>query len=346
MNIHNVSWRINQHNFDPKFSDHFQIIITIQTDNNNEEPLYHNTWNLSSKSKWKKYNKTLTQTINNTTFSIDPNEHANQLNNIIYTTAISTIGYRKYLRGYNPWWNSQINDLKISIKRTKRKIDKIKQKYPTEYHTFNDYKQLILEYNSLNKHKTQCIRISKKQYNEYINNYLQNSKFDDKLSWRLINANKKSPQNDLPPLKNNNDIITNPISKAEILHKTLSNPNPPELKHKHKQFQKQISSIISKSQIKTHPPIFGDILNAKIELCEIKNCIHDLNKDKACGPDQIHNQMIMNGGPSFIQNLLTLFNKCLSKGTFPNIWNNNITDPKTGKILTDKKSQTNAIAPA
>ena len=143
-----------------------------------------------------------------------------------------------------------------------------------------------------------------------------------------------------PPLNYNSKTVTNPSEKAEILHKVLSHPNPPNLQSKHKKFHKKIDHIatqISPSTHQTHPL---DILNSPIEEYEILNCVRQLDKDKAYGPDMIHNLMIINGGPPLWSKLLKIFNNCLRKGTFPQVWNfaNICPIPKPGKVHSNPKN--------
>ena len=169
--------------------------MTIPLHKDLNESLYHSTWNLSSARKWKEFQKQLSKNINTSEFSSDPNLYATKLNQIIYDTAVSTIGYREYRRGYKPWWNSEINELKKAVKNSKRKLIKIKNKYPIQHKQLAGYKQQLLEYKSFVKHKIQKIRIAKKIHNNHINSILQNSNFNDKLSWRLIKTNKKNTHN-------------------------------------------------------------------------------------------------------------------------------------------------------
>ena len=119
----------------------------------------------------------------------------------IYNTALSTIGFREYSQGYKPCWNMDINNLKNITKKLNRKLNKIKYKYPSQYKNFPHYNQLLLEYKAYHQQKTQCIRIAKKLHNQYVNSVLQQSKFNDKLSWHLIKSNKHKPHNDIHPLK-------------------------------------------------------------------------------------------------------------------------------------------------
>ena len=89
---------------------------------------------------------------------------------------------------------------------------------------------MLSEYKSMLNHKTQLIRNAKKLHLDKINKILQNSSFNDKLSWRLIKKKKNHTSiNNIPPLLVKNKTITDPTEKAEILHTVLCHPNPPIL---------------------------------------------------------------------------------------------------------------------
>ena len=121
-------------------------------------------------------------------------------------------------------------------------------------------------------------------------------------------------------------------------------PYPPNLETQHKPFHKQIDDCVENIPALNasfcNNILLIDTLNSPIEYYELTNCIHNLDKDKAYGPDLIHNQMIINGGPTLWSKLLVLFNKCLSDGTFPTIWNfaNICPIPKPSKIHSDPKN--------
>ena len=147
LDIDNINWSINQHNHDPKMSDHFPILLTLTMSHDPDASVYHNSWNLSSKSKWKKFQKLLSTKLNQTDLPTETNAHASHINNTIYNTAIETIGYRSYLQGNKPWWNSELSELKRNTKRLLRKLNKLKHKYPDSYKELVNYKQHLLEYN-------------------------------------------------------------------------------------------------------------------------------------------------------------------------------------------------------
>ena len=66
----------------------------------------------------------------------------------------------------------------------------------------------------------------------------------------------------------------------------------------------------------------NDILNSKIYGYEIKNCISELDTQKAIGEDEIHNLMLKKLSLDFINVILIdFFNLCLQFHVFPDLWN-------------------------
>ena len=53
---------------------------------------------------------------------------------------------------------------------------------------------------------------------------------------------------------------------------------------------------------------------------EVKNVIKDLNKNKATGPDTIHNRLLIAAADVISEPLTNLFNRCLNESKFPSQW--------------------------
>ena len=66
------------------------------------------------------------------------NNYAQKISDIIYNSALNTIGYRNYLSGYKPWWNENLNSLKKLTKKLHRKLEKIMIKNPDFYKTIKN----------------------------------------------------------------------------------------------------------------------------------------------------------------------------------------------------------------
>ena len=202
-------------------------------------------------------------------------------------------------------------------------MEKLMKKHPGYYKTHPKYNQLRMQYNDNQKMKSHAINLAKKKYHDKINKYLQESKLDDKLSWRLLNQHKNTSQShDIPPLFHNNKTHYDAFDQAQILHDTLTNPPQPKYHNDHKVFHDKITRLTNnidwqQNDNNTDP----HSLNHSIQAFEITNCINELDPNKAIGPDKIHNKMLIQAHDIILNELLILFNKCLSEGCYPQIWN-------------------------
>ena len=336
-NVHKKEWFVNQAAYRRCISDHYEIYFTVSLDDPNDD-IYHSTWNLNSKTKWKKFRSELRKQINNYN-EYRPNDTGQQaihLSNIIYNTAVQTIGFRKYRRGFKPWWDQNINKLKKRCKQLRRKMEKVKKKHPYHFKTHPKYSQLKIQYDDTQKLKTHAIHHAKQRYNVKINKHIQSSNLDDKFSWRILNQHKNTSQShDIPPIKYKGQIYYDTTKQAEILHETLIHPPPPNYHHSHKTFHDKINKL--STSIEYNKDTTNNILNSTIQKYEILNCIMELDPDKAIGPDKIHNKMIAQAKDILIEELYILFNNCLKDGIYPQVWNySNIHPiPKPNKLHSD-----------
>ena len=119
-------WDVNQAKYDPNFSDHFEIYFSVQVAIRNED-IYHSSWNLTSRNRWAQFQRRIFKQIQSSsqTQIHDVHSHARSLNDVLYYSAINTIGFRRYHRGFKPWWNDKLNDLKIQCKRIRRHLQLI-----------------------------------------------------------------------------------------------------------------------------------------------------------------------------------------------------------------------------
>ncbi|WP_419595657.1 hypothetical protein [Thiolapillus sp.] len=53
---------------------------------------------------------------------------------------------------------------------------------------------------------------------------------------------------------------------------------------------------------------------------EVKHFIKNLNKNKATGPDTIHNRLLIAAADVISEPLTNLFNRCLNESKFPSQW--------------------------
>ena len=191
-NIKHTNWKVQHHKHNTRLSDHFPISIQIPL-TDPDDNMYHSTWNLNSKTQWNKYFKTLHKKLQSLKPPENANIHAKTLSDIIYDTAIDTISLRNYINGYKPWWNNTINSLKKLTKKIHRKLEKLMMKNPDFHISMPKFHRLHNEYKSALYNKIQCIKISKKQYNEKANKILQTTSINDESTWRILKARRQSP---------------------------------------------------------------------------------------------------------------------------------------------------------
>ena len=70
-----------------------------------------------------------------------------------------------------------------------------------------------------------------------------------------------------------------------------------------------------------------DELNDVITVDEVKFAISNLKLGKSAGPDQLINELYVNGGETLVIHITTLFNIIFSTGKFPEIWREGLIIP-------------------
>ena len=73
-----------------------------------------------------------------------------------------------------------------------------------------------------------------------------------------------------------------------------------------------------------------------INLSELFKAVNNLKKDKACGIDEIPNEVLKS--KKLCNFLLLLFNECYMKGVIPSIWKKRIINPIPKTSTSDRRS--------
>ena len=76
----------------------------------------------------------------------DLNENAQITTRLIYNTAITSIGYRKYRKRHEPWWKKKLKNLKKLTKQLQRKMNEIMSKYSNSYKTVPKCQKKMVDY--------------------------------------------------------------------------------------------------------------------------------------------------------------------------------------------------------
>ena len=134
------------------------------------------------------------------------------------------------------------------------------------------------------------------------------TRFGQKDWWKLVKSfteKKGIGLDEIPPIGCNGQIFYSNKKKAEISNDfftkeaTLNNEDdtPPDIP----ELDCQLDEIV-------------------LSVMEVKNVIKDLNKNKATGPDTIHNRLLIAAADVISEPLTNLFNRCLNESKFPSHW--------------------------
>ena len=202
-----------------------------------------------------------------------------------------------------PWINHTI--IEAMSERDKLHKDFLTETNPTvrnEKHQFYKTKRNMV---------TSQLRNAKK---EYFNDFFEEHQNNIKETWKgirnLINVSKKSTTN-INKLMENGKEITNPMEMADILNRFYVN------------IGKTVEEKIPKCK-KTFLHYLTDrnAYNIVINPCtneEIKIYISNMNVSKATGPNSIPTNLLKHFTDELIEPLVTIINKSLIEGIFPDI---------------------------
>ena len=333
-----------------KLSDHYFIHLKI--DQYKNISFKSKRWNLPiDTKKYEKYKNILHNKLEN--FNMNDFDSVDILNDILTDIIINSmersLGY-KYISNTTKGWFNQ--NLKKTIKETKKarvKYYKYKNlvnkniiKINTKHYNISHLKSLHDEYKRLNKIKKAEIKKAKDKQKQKQKNILIDASNNPELFWKQLNQLQQyQPPKNNPVYINKEKVLSkNNYEKAKALQNFYSNPpQPKNISKINEKHYKEIDEFIlneneekidynllnkfnnNKKKIVKNLIKAGKKLNSSIKYYELRNVISDLKCHKAIGPDNIHNQMIIQGGYKLHLKILNLFNKCLNSGIFPKKWN-------------------------
>ena len=142
-----------------------------------------------------------------------------------------------------------------------------------------------------------------------------------KAYWGLLKVflnNHKIPA--IPPLFHNNKFIPDFMEKARLFNSF---------------FAKQYSIIKkdSKFPLRLHFLTDKRLSTVKLVNTDILKIIHNLNPNKAHGPDKVNIQMLQICGNSLHRSLELIFNDCLANGIYPFDWKKGNIVPVYNKMI-------------
>lgn len=193
----------------------------------------------------------------------------------------------------HPWINTQIKRLSSKKKRLYNKA-----RNSCLESDWKAYKEL----------KKQVQRECRKAHNTYVSKLINsNNSSGNKRFWSYVKS-KRNDQCEIPTLEKDNQIFTDSLDKANILNKHFSSvftkPNIP-------------AEHIS---LEGHP--YPDITPLIIEANGIKRLLHNLDPNKAQGPDGISPRFLKETSESIAPVLALIFNASFQQGKLPSDWKN------------------------
>ena len=224
---------------------------------------------------------------------------ANLLSESLVNAAKLCMPFRTYrLRENSPPW---INDYILIIREHKNVIHIVAKRINTA-ESWENFRKIRNFY-------TEEIRNRKQNYiSELDNSISKTNTFGTKEWWKIVNnflKNKGSDNDTIPPIENETGTIYSNSDKAEAFNKY---------------FNEQAKVMGNNDPLPHIDPRDETFLPFQLSTEEVTLAINNLDKNKAVGPDMVHNRLLIVACPVIVQPLTTLFNKSLANGLFPEVW--------------------------
>ena len=120
------------------------------------------------------------------------------------------------------------------------------------------------------------------------------------MFWRIVNNPVSRPSNRLPPLKDKDGVEHKDIeTKLKLLLDTyLTPPQPQHVTEQDKasyvHVEKMYGRILDKKQEVLQCNYNLNFLDRDISIMEVKKAVSSLERDKAMGPDMVHDRFLKN----------------------------------------------------
>ncbi|KAK3108364.1 hypothetical protein FSP39_006467 [Pinctada imbricata] len=188
-----------------------------------------------------------------------------------------------------PWCDSNIRRLSRRKKRAFRKAKQTKRKKDWEnYRT------------SQNNVKNAC----KTSYNRYVNNIISEEGYNNKKLYSFIKS-KKCDSTGVSPLRDGENLHSNPKDKAEILNRQFSSV-----------FTQEKQDDLPQIGSTTYPAASNITVTEK----GVLKLLNNLNPNKASGPDQISSRFLRTMSNSVAPILTIIFQASSDQGKVPDDW--------------------------
>jgi len=155
---------------------------------------------------------------------------------------------------------------------------------------------------------TTMIRVRKLEYVEELNQKASDpTKLGNKDWWKIVKSfmKKKGLSDDIPPISHNGQTFHSPQDKANVFNKYFIQQSTLENKDDEPPNLEQLNC---------------ELTDISLTSIEITTVIKKLDKNKAVGPDKIHNKLLIAAVDFIAEPLCILFNRSLTEGIVPDMW--------------------------
>lgn len=289
-----------------KITDHYPIALHIQTDKNYSysspniiETKFFNYKKLSELGASINWNSLINADIDSSLYNL-----CNEINILVnQCTTVKT--YSSKTRSRTPWITKGIIK-SINIRDVLYKQLKLDPGNVAIFEVYEKYRKFI----------PKLIKHAKNKY--YVDKV--ETCHDPKHIWELadncINKNKHLVKNF--KLNHNNKTISDPQKISELFNDHFINIG----EHLSSKIQKKVNPFLNKIPL-NNKTIFLNPISED----EILSIVNSLNNSNSCGYDKISIKTIKSLSVSIIPSLCNLFNQCLIKGHFPEIFKKSIVTP-------------------
>jgi hypothetical protein len=296
------NWRIIDDVAIRNISDHNLILFNVMKD----RPVDNNpfvTWNVGPGANWELYAEQLQLRTEEWHFTVDVSADALAFQELIYQSAVHSVGTKTKYRFRKPWWNHNLQQLKGKVKRLLRRRKKAKSDAT-----------LRQKYYHLRRRLTTKLHRRRSTWRVAYNNLLANNSLSSKEFWRAIKSTQQYSIQRVADFVFPDRTITDLPEKLNILCDTfLTPPQPTHLYHRHHQHYQQIEQryeqILREERTTTglRASDSTDFLNRPFSIAELDHIISQLQTDKASGPDNIHVAFVKHLSPDARAILLQLY---------------------------------------
>lgn len=196
-----------------------------------------------------------------------------------------------------PWMTAEIRFLILQRNRMYKRA--LHSRLPNDMANFRIFRNKIIS----------KIRNRKLEYLNSLNDKISDPlNFGNKDWWKLVNIflHKKGINHDeIPPLQYKDHIYYSNEEKAQVLNEF---------------FVEQCTLVGNDDPLPPVTPKNPELYEIILTPLEVKATMKKLKRNKATGPDHIHNFLLVTAADVLAGPLTLFFNRCLRVGVFPNCW--------------------------